>query len=186
VVACEHSTLHVLGMDIRSGLPCCWCCCHRLAALETLLEEGELMNEDGGYPLLPGAFRLVFAQLAASLNRLADAVDPNSSSKQGAAGAFCSAASLFGRTWEACREELLTSVSDAVQHHWQRVAAADEIHVNWGNVHEVGGDMTARRDGQACDRRQWVQACISHLGSSAKALVQELHVGPMVLETIIG
>jgi hypothetical protein len=118
----------------------------RLAALETLLEEGELVNEEGGYPLLPGAFRLVFAQLAASLNRLADAVDPSSSdsSKQGAAGAFCSAVSLFGRTWEACREELLTSVATAVQHHWQRVAAADEVHVNWGNVHEVSGRLETR------------------------------------------
>jgi hypothetical protein len=112
----------------------CCCPCHRLAALETLLEEGELINEEGGYPLLPGAFRLVFAQLAAALNRLADAVDPNNSSKQ---RAFCSSVLLFGHTWDACKEELKGAVTAAVQHHWQQVVAAEEVQGGMGNMHEV-------------------------------------------------
>jgi phage terminase large subunit-like protein len=119
-------------------------CCQRLAAFETLLEDGELINEDGESLHLPATFRLVFAQLAASLNRLADAVDPSSSgsSKQGAAGAFCSAVSLFGRTWEACREELMEEIAGAVRHHWQRVMQAQAVAGSMGNMQEVGSNNT--------------------------------------------
>jgi hypothetical protein len=123
-------------------------CCFalRLAALETLLEEGELVNEEGGYPLLPGAFRLVFAQLAASVNRLADAVNPGNH-KQGVTSGH--PLQLPGSSWAACKEELKAAVTAAVQQHWQRVVAAEEVQGGMGNMHEVSWCTGCMEDSQA-------------------------------------
>ena len=114
----------------------------RASALEAVAEDGGGLNEERAVWLAPmlAAKRRAFAEVAACLALLSEAARdrrPRRGGGKAAAcastpggggggggGGVCSAEELFGRSWQACREELKAGLTGQVEAYVRSVRAA--------------------------------------------------------------